>query len=342
MSWLTDSLGNDSLDNRCSRQGVACSGYPDCSSCLETEQVLYPRDSSSTSSNQHAQVLQYLLAQSPPPKQDLCIDAQQFNADCLPWIYYKHLLLFYDLSRLEHETGTLESVQYTYPYSASVSCLHTQKREMLAGKYYLPFDKQLALERQHCNKVCWRFNNCTNPNNSILPKEHARHFGKILQLNKPTNLLPILVSYTLSGCVGNNVIVEALFNCDYRYNIHIEYNVVIGKNYTILDLYKVRIGDRCILGPNVNIYTVIIVIDPKRRPGSGRLNLGNPIVIEEDCWISRGVIILPGQTIKKSSTVGAGSVVTKVCLYDFLTLIPCQLGRNRLVYYLGHVNCKLI
>ena len=63
-------------------------------------------------------------------------------------------------------------------------------------------------------------------------------------------------SYALSGCVGNNVIVEAPFNCDYGYNIHIGHDVVIGKNCTILDSCKVKIGGRCILGPNVNIYTV--------------------------------------------------------------------------------------
>ena len=62
-------------------------------------------------------------------------------------------------------------------------------------------------------------------------------------------------------------------------------------------------------------------MDPKRRPGSGRLNLGKSIVIEEDCWIGGGVIILPGRTIRQGGTVGAGSVVTQVCSYDFLTLI---------------------
>jgi acetyltransferase-like isoleucine patch superfamily enzyme len=192
---------------------------------------------------------------------------------------------------------------------------------MLAGKYYSTSDKELVLDRQRCNKVYWRFNNCTNPNNGVLPEERARHFGEILQLNKLTKLSPTLVLYTLSGCIGNNVIVEALFNCDYRYNIYIGYNIVIGKNCTILDLYKVKIGDCCILGPSVNIYTVMLAIDPKRRPGYSRLNLGKPIIIEEDCWIGRGVIILLGQTIKKGSTVGAGSVVTKVCLYNFLTFI---------------------
>lgn len=37
----------------------------------------------------------------------------------------------------------------------------------------------------------------------------------------------------------------------------------------------------------------------------------NPIRIEEGCWIGAGAIILPGVHLKKSTIVGAGSVVTK-------------------------------
>jgi acetyltransferase-like isoleucine patch superfamily enzyme len=314
VSRLTDSLGN-----RCSRRGVVCSGYSGHPSCPETGQQ--PKDSCDTSSNQHAQVSQYPLAQGAQPKQDLRIDTQQFNTDRLSWTYWRRLPPLYDPSRREDETRPLESSQYTHPYSASVSRPRTQKEEMLAGKYYSPSDKELVLERQRCNEACWRFNNCTNPNNGVSPEERARHFGEILQLNETTNLSPTLASYALSGCVGNNVIVEAPFNCDYGYNIQIGHDVVIGKNCTILDSCKVKIGDRSILGPNVNIYTVTLAMDPKRRLGDSRLNLGKPIVIEEDCWICGGVTILPGRTIKKGSTVGAGSIVTKVCLYDFLTLV---------------------
>ncbi|KAJ4143654.1 hypothetical protein NW765_000802 [Fusarium oxysporum] len=39
--------------------------------------------------------------------------------------------------------------------------------------------------------------------------------------------------------------------------------------------------------------------------------MGKPITIEQDCWIGGGAIILPGRTIGKGSTVGAGSIVTK-------------------------------
>lgn len=48
--------------------------------------------------------------------------------------------------------------------------------------------------------------------------------------------------------------------------------------------------------------------------------MGKPITIGEDCWIGGNVIALPGVTIGKGVTIGAGSVVTKVCLLKPIAL----------------------
>jgi acetyltransferase-like isoleucine patch superfamily enzyme len=195
---------------------------------------------------------------------------------------------------------------------ASTSRQPPQKEQMLAGRHYFPFDKELVLERERCNGACWRFNSSTNPNNGVSPEERARLFRDILQPREhvvsPTQASPI----TPVGRVGDNVVVEAPFNCDYGYNISIGQDVAIGKNCTILDTCEVKIGDRCNIGPNVNIYTATLPIDPKRRLGSRGPNLGRKITIESDCWIGGNVTILPGRTVGKGSTVGAGSVVTRV------------------------------
>ncbi|ESZ91415.1 hypothetical protein SBOR_8201 [Sclerotinia borealis F-4128] len=187
----------------------------------------------------------------------------------------------------------------------------TQKEEMLAGRHYFPFDKELVLERERCNGACWRFNSSTNPNNGVSHEERARQFRDILQPREhvisPTQASPI----TPVGKVGDNVVVEAPFTCDYGYNISIGQDVAIGKNCTILDTCEVKIGDRCNIGPNVNIYTATLYIDPKRRLGSRGPTLGKKIIIQEDCWIGGGVTILPGRIIGKGSTVGAGSIVTR-------------------------------
>ena len=185
----------------------------------------------------------------------------------------------------------------------------------MAGRHFYPFDKELVLERERCNAACWRFNNSMNPNNGVSPVERARLFREILQPRDPIQMSPNLVSQVSNiGRVGENVVVEAPFVCDYGYNISIGQNVVVGRNCTITDTCEVKIGDNCHIGPNVSIYTTSLPIDPKRRMGSKGPQLGKPVTIEPDCWIGGGAIILPGRTIGKGSTVGAGSIVTQVSL----------------------------
>lgn len=212
---------------------------------------------------------------------------------------------------------------------ASTRKERTQKEDMLAGRYYFPFDKELVLERERCNGACWRFNSSTNPNNGVSPEERARLFRDILQPREhvisPTQASPVAPV----GRVGDNVVVEAPFNCDYGYNITIGQDVAIGKNCTILDTCEVKIGDRCNIGPNVNVYTATLPIDPKRRLGSRGPSLGKKITIDADCWIGGGVTILPGRTIGKGSTVGAGSIVTRVGPFFAYT------GRNYTNYSIG-------
>ena len=48
------------------------------------------------------------------------------------------------------------------------------------------------------------------------------------------------------------------------------------------------------------------------RNGLSGPESGKAINIGDDCWLGGNVIVLPGITIGKGSTIGAGSVVTKV------------------------------
>lgn len=191
----------------------------------------------------------------------------------------------------------------------------TQKEEMLSGRHYYPFDKELCLERERCSTACWRFNNLTSPpTHGVSPDERARLFLEILQPRDPVRVSPTEASpVTNVGRVGRHVAVETPFICDYGYNITIGHHVVIGRNCTINDVCEVKIGDNCVIGPNVSIFTAGLPIDPKKRQGGQGPQVGKPIIIEQDCWIGGGAIILPGRTIGKGSTVGAGSIVTKVC-----------------------------
>lgn len=202
----------------------------------------------------------------------------------------------------------------------------TQKEEMRSGRQYFPLDKELCLERERCAAACWRFNNLTAPHNGVSPGERQRLFLDILQPREPVRLSPTEASaITNVGRVGNYVTVEAPFTCDYGYNVSIGHSVVIGRNCIINDVCEVKIGDHCVLGPNVSIYTGALPIDPKKRQGAQGPQHGRGIVIEQDCWIGGGATILPGRTIGKGSTVGAGSIVTKVGFVASFSFPPSRL-----------------
>lgn len=112
----------------------------------------------------------------------------------------------------------------------------------------------------------------------------------------------------LFGSLGINPSIEHNFHCDLGYNIHVGDHFYAGYNCTILDMAEVKIGHRCLIGPNVGIYTAGHSIEPKGRYKKG---YAIPIEIGNDVWIGGSCVILPGITIGKNSIVAAGSVVTK-------------------------------
>jgi len=87
--------------------------------------------------------------------------------------------------------------------------------------------------------------------------------------------------------------------------------VYINFNCTFLDTCLITIGSRTLIGPNCSFYSATHPLDPFLRNGINGPELGKPITIGEDCWFGGNVIVLPGITIGRGVTVGAGSVVTK-------------------------------
>jgi acetyltransferase-like isoleucine patch superfamily enzyme len=69
---------------------------------------------------------------------------------------------------------------------------------------------------------------------------------------------------------------------------------------------RITIGDRVLIGD----LAAISDTDFHSVTGNGEPRI-SPVVIEDDVWIARGVIVLPGVTIGRGAVVGAGAVVSR-------------------------------
>lgn len=106
--------------------------------------------------------------------------------------------------------------------------------------------------------------------------------------------------------------VEPPVQLSYGTNIQFGSNVYLNSNCALLDVGKITIGDRTLVGPNTSFMTASHPLDPEIRNGTKGPEYAKPIHVGDDCWIGGNVTILPGVTISKGAVVGAGSVVTKV------------------------------
>ena len=122
----------------------------------------------------------------------------------------------------------------------------------------------------------------------------------------------------LFGSIGNQVLIDIDFRCEYGKNIHIGNQVIINMNCTFLDNGAINIGDNVMIAPDVKIYTAThSVVFSERMPVRSNPKasicdtIACPVTIENGVWIGGGAVILPGVTVGRNSVIGAGSVVTK-------------------------------
>lgn len=115
--------------------------------------------------------------------------------------------------------------------------------------------------------------------------------------------------------------------------------VYINNNSTWIDTCKIEVGARTLIGPNCSFYSGTHPLDPFLRNGTSGPESGKPIKIGEDCWFGGNCIVLPGVTIGRGVTVGAGSVVTKN-VPDFVVVAgnPARILKKIEVKQNGHQN----
>ena len=139
------------------------------------------------------------------------------------------------------------------------------------------------------------------------------------------NALKLATAELLGTC--ENGIINPPFHCDYGFHIHVGKNFYANYNCTILDVAEVHIGDNCLFGPNVSLYTAGHPIRPDMR--NTGYEYGVPITIGDNVWLGGNVVVCPGVSIGSNVVVGAGSVVTKDIPEDCIAAgNPCKVIRK--------------
>jgi len=125
-------------------------------------------------------------------------------------------------------------------------------------------------------------------------------------------------------------------NSRFQNNIYIGNgkNVRIGKHCQINEhvfIQGATIGSHVMIAPNVsllaNTHNHKRVDIPMILQGEKK---DKKIIIEDDVWLGRNAIVMPGITIQKGSIVAAGAVVTKdVPAYVIVGGVPAKIIKKR-------------
>ena len=183
--------------------------------------------------------------------------------------------------------------------------MKTEKEKMLDGEFYNAADVQLTNERHKTRQLLRKYNN--------IPEDEIQ--------NRNTQLNELLPN------TGTGLEIQPPFYCDYGSNIVLGDNVYFNFNCVILDVTRVIIGNRCLFGPAVQIYSATHPMDHAQRAAG--LEFGKPVTIGDDVWVGGNVTICPGVSIGDRAVIGAGSVVTKdIPSGVFAAGNPCKVIRE--------------
>jgi maltose O-acetyltransferase len=175
---------------------------------------------------------------------------------------------------------------------------------MLAGQSYDAFDPELVEMRRRARRLTHAYNH-GDPDDRA---ERTRWLGELL------------------GALGDGVVIEPPFHCDYGVYIRIGAGVYVNFGCVVLDCNSVDIGPGCQIAPRVVISAATHPVDPdERRKGRER---AHPVTIGRNVWVGTGAVIGAGVTIGDDTTIGAGSIVLADIPPRVLAAgVPCRVIR---------------
>jgi len=163
----------------------------------------------------------------------------------------------------------------------------SEKAKMLSGELYDPLDAELVAERERARELVRRYNRTG-------PTDRERR---------------TLILRELFGSLGTNPAVEPPFRCDYGEQISVGRDFFANFGCVFLDVCAIDVGDRCLLGPSVHIYTATHPLDAATR-AEGR-EYGEAVTVGDDVWIGGQAVLNPGVTVGDRSVIASGAVVTQ-------------------------------
>ena len=133
--------------------------------------------------------------------------------------------------------------------------------------------------------------------------------------------------------IGDNVYVghNTFLKGYYKNTLVIGNNTWIGQNCFLHGGGGLKIGNNVGMGPCVKILTHV-----HREPKDLSIPVlfceqeYKQVIIEDDCYIGIGTVVLPGVIIGRGSLVGAGAVVTRnIPPYSVIAGVPAKVIRKR-------------
>ena len=142
----------------------------------------------------------------------------------------------------------------------------------------------------------------------------------------------VLVFHPETISLGNNLYIGhgAMLKGYYNSRMEIGDNTWIGQQVFMHSGGGIVIGKNVGIGPAVKILTSQHVEEGIDVPILHSRIETAPVIIEDDCDLGVGSIILPGVTLGRGTQVGAGAVVTRsLPAYSVAAGVPARVLRSR-------------